>query len=280
MSKAAIDLNGIFKALEQNEQAAIDRLIEWLRIPSISTDSKYRPQCRDAARWAVDRLAEAGIEAELVETGTPEKPGHPIVWAEYAGADDYAGPHVLFYGHYDVQPPEPLELWESPPFEPVIKEADGSIEDDVPQRRVVARGAVDDKGQVASFLEALRAWKEQHGQVPVRFTILLEGEEESGSVHLDQFVREPCEARAVRHLRDFRHGSTRSGQAGDHDGCARHGVHEHCAARAGPGPALGDVGRQMPEPDQRADEGAGAVVGRGPEGDDPGVLPRCATDLG
>lgn len=189
MSKAAIDLDGIFKALEQGEQAAIDRLIDWLRIPSISTDSKYRPQCREAAKWAVERLAEAGIEAELVETGTPEKPGHPIVWAEYAGADDYDGPHVLFYGHYDVQPPEPLELWESPPFKPVIKEANGPIEDDVPQRRVVARGAVDDKGQVASFLEALRAWKEQHGRVPVRFTILLEGEEESGSVHLDQFVR-------------------------------------------------------------------------------------------
>ena len=189
MSKAAIDLDGIFKAIETNEQAAIDRLIEWLRIPSISTDSKYRSECRDAAEWAVERLGDAGIDAQLHETGTPDKPGHPIVWAEYAGADYYAGPHVLFYGHYDVQPPEPLELWESPPFEPAIKEADGPIGSDVPQRRVVARGAVDDKGQVASFLEALRAWKEQHGTVPVRFTILLEGEEESGSVHLDQFVR-------------------------------------------------------------------------------------------
>ena len=189
MSKAAIDLDGIFKAIETNEQAAIDRLIEWLRIPSISTDSKFRFECRDAAQWAVERLGEAGIDAQLHETGTPDKPGHPIVWAEYAGADDYAGSHVLFYGHYDVQPPEPLELWESPPFEPVIRAADGPIERDVPQRRVVARGAVDDKGQVASFLEALRACKEQHGTVPVRFTILLEGEEESGSVHLDQFVR-------------------------------------------------------------------------------------------
>ncbi|MFG0292606.1 MAG: M20/M25/M40 family metallo-hydrolase [Phycisphaerales bacterium JB050] len=183
-------LDRIFEALKNNEDAAIQRLMDWLRIPSISTDSKYRSQCSDAAQWAVDRLADAGIEAELIPTGSADQPGHPIVWAEYDGAPDYQGPHVLFYGHYDVQPPDPLELWESPPFEPVIKEADGPLEDDVPQKRIVARGAVDDKGQVASFLEALRAWKEQHGAVPIRLTVLLEGEEESGSVNLDHFVRD------------------------------------------------------------------------------------------
>lgn len=189
MSETAI-LDRIFTALHNSEADAIARLMDWLRIPSISTDSKYRSQCREAAQWAADRLAEAGIKAELKPTGSADKPGHPIVWAEHAGAADYTGPHVLFYGHYDVQPPDPLSLWESPPFEPVIKEANGPIEDDVPQRRIVARGAVDDKGQVASFLEALRAWKDQHGEVPIRLTILLEGEEESGSVHLDHFVRE------------------------------------------------------------------------------------------
>lgn len=183
-------LDRLFEALKKNEPAAIERLMDWLRIPSISTDSSYRGACRDAAQWAADRLAEAGIVAELKPTGSAEKPGHPIVWAEHAGAADYKGPHVLFYGHYDVQPPDPLGLWASPPFEPVIREADGSPEDDVPQKRIVARGAVDDKGQVASFLEALRAWHEEYGEVPVRLTVLLEGEEESGSVHLDAFVRE------------------------------------------------------------------------------------------
>ncbi|MFI4855472.1 MAG: hypothetical protein ACIAQF_10915, partial [Phycisphaerales bacterium JB065] len=101
-------LDRIFEALKNNEDAAIQRLMDWLRIPSISTDSKYRSQCRDAAQWAVDRLADAGIEAELIPTGSADQPGHPIVWAEYDGAPDYQGPHVLFYGHYDVQPPDPL----------------------------------------------------------------------------------------------------------------------------------------------------------------------------
>ncbi|MFU8829533.1 MAG: M20/M25/M40 family metallo-hydrolase [Phycisphaerales bacterium] len=190
----SFDLEGIFEALKTKESEAIDRLIEWLRIPSISTDSKHRPQMREAAQWAVEQLREAGIEAELKDTGSPELPGHPIVWAEYGGGSQYRGPHVLFYGHYDVQPPDPLSLWHSPPFEPVIVDADGPAEDDVPQRRIVARGAVDDKGQVASFLEALRAWKVQTGEVPIRLTVLLEGEEESGSVNLGRFVRDHQEA--------------------------------------------------------------------------------------
>ncbi|QYU68546.1 M20/M25/M40 family metallo-hydrolase [Leptolyngbya sp. 15MV] len=115
------------------------------------------------------------------------KPGHPIVLAHTPGAQDYKGPHVLFYGHYDVQPADPLELWESPPFEPVVREARPGENGG---RRVVARGAVDDKGQVMTFLEAMSAWKQVTGLAAggVRMTVLIEGEEESGSVSLPNFV--------------------------------------------------------------------------------------------
>jgi len=177
-----------FSLLHDGERDAIGRLIEWLEIPSISTDPACRAHCRKAAQWAADRLAEAGIRAELRETGTADAPGHPIVWAKHEGSKNYRGPHVLFYGHYDVQPPDPLDLWESPPFKPVIRPAEKGPKDQVPGERIVARGAVDDKGQVACFLEALRAWRAAAGEVPIRLTVLLEGEEESGSVNLERFL--------------------------------------------------------------------------------------------
>jgi len=174
----------VLDRLESNDQASVERLKQWLSIPSVSTDPAHRDECRAAAQWAVDFLREIGLDAALRETGTEGKPGHPIVWARHEGSS--TGPHVLFYGHYDVQPPDPVDLWESPPFEPVIKPAEAGG----PDERVVARGAVDDKGQVASFLEALRAWKEEAGEVPIRLTILLEGEEESGSVNLERFLKD------------------------------------------------------------------------------------------
>lgn len=184
-----MNLPAVFEFLSQNEQASIDRLIDWLRIPSVSTDPAYKGQCRRAAEWAADRLRECGLDAEVVPTANAAKgtEGHPIVLAHCPGAPDYKGPHVLFYGHYDVQPVDPLELWESPPFEPVVRDAKKG---EPGGRRIVARGAVDDKGQVLTFLEALRAWKETGGEVGggVKFTVMLEGEEESGSVHLEQFV--------------------------------------------------------------------------------------------
>lgn len=179
-------MEDVITTLRKNEQAGIARLMEWLRFPSVATDPAYRTQTRQAAQWCADRLKEAGVDAMLRETGTPENPGAPIVWAQHQGAADYRGPHVLFYGHYDVQPADPLELWESPPFEPVLKAAVPGG----PGERIVARGAVDDKGQVSTFLEALRAWKETTGEVPVKFTILIEGEEESGSVNLTRFLDE------------------------------------------------------------------------------------------
>ena len=177
-------LDDVLTRLETNDRAGLDRLIEWLSIPSVATDPAYAADTRRAAQWCADRLADAGIDARLRETGAPDAPGAPIVWAQHPGAPDYKGPHILFYGHYDVQPADPVELWDSPPFEPVIQPAVAGG----PGERVVARGAVDDKGQVSTFLEALRAWKDAAGGVPVRLTILIEGEEESGSVNLERFL--------------------------------------------------------------------------------------------
>jgi acetylornithine deacetylase/succinyl-diaminopimelate desuccinylase-like protein len=191
-------LDAVLNNLKANDRAAIDRLIEWLRIPSVGTDPAHRGDTRRAAEWCAERLRAAGLDAELRETGTPEKPGHPIVWA--SNAKDHPGaaslppsqrpPHVLFYGHYDVQPADPLELWTSPPFEPVVLPADSGPAGRVPGERIVARGAVDDKGQVACFLEALRAWREVNGPLPILLSVLIEGEEESGSVNLERYVTE------------------------------------------------------------------------------------------
>ncbi|MBL4592100.1 MAG: M20/M25/M40 family metallo-hydrolase [Phycisphaerales bacterium] len=176
--------------LDANESASIDRLLQWLRLPSVGTDPAHDKDTRAAGQWAADHLRESGFDVELMPTGTADSPGHPIVLAHCDGAAEYTGPHILFYGHYDVQPVDPIELWNSPPFEPVVLAAENGIGE-----RVVARGACDDKGQVHMFLEAMRAWKEGAGETGggVRFTVLLEGEEESGSVNLEQFVRDQAE---------------------------------------------------------------------------------------
>ena len=180
-----MDTHDAIEWLSAHEDQGIERLMDWLRIESISTDPAYDPACRDAARWAADHLERSGFESRVLPTGDPEGSGKPIVLATSPGDPGYDGPHVLFYGHYDVQPPDPLELWESPPFKPVRKNAEGAIGE-----RIVARGACDDKGQVMMFLEAMRALKETTGKPygGVRATVLLEGEEESGSVNLERFV--------------------------------------------------------------------------------------------
>lgn len=172
--------------LTANEPAAIERLIEWLRIPSISTDPAYKAEVARAGEWAAEQLRESGFEVSVVPTGDPAGSGHPVVLASTPGADGYTGPHVLFYGHYDVQPVDPVDLWDADPFDPQHKPA----EMNGPGERIVARGSADDKGQVAMFLEAVRAWKETSGQTAggVKMTVLLEGEEESGSVNLERFV--------------------------------------------------------------------------------------------
>lgn len=152
------------------------RWFEWLRIPSVSAQPAHAGDCRRAAEWVRAQLADIGFLAKLRETA-----GHPAVVAHHPGPTG-TGPHLLFYGHYDVQPPEPLELWTSPPFEPVL--VDG---------RVVARGAVDDKGQTMTWLEALRFWHEVAGGPPCRVTVLVEGEEEIGSRNLPEFLEANAE---------------------------------------------------------------------------------------
>ena len=151
------------------------RWLDWLRIPSISAQPAHAADCRSAAEFARRELESIGFTASLRETA-----GHPVVLAHHPGPGGNA-PHLLFYGHYDVQPADPLDLWTSPPFEPAL--VDGPY-----GKRVVARGAVDDKGQVAMWLGALRAWVEETGSLPVRATVLIEGEEEVGSINLEPFL--------------------------------------------------------------------------------------------
>ena len=153
-----------------------EKLFALLRIPSISAQPAHRADCAAAAEFLRAELAALGFAASLRPTA-----GHPVVLATHPGPDGYCGPHVLFYGHYDVQPVDPLDLWHSPPFEPQLVEGPRGP-------RYVARGAVDDKGQVMMFLSALRAWHDAGGGIPARLTVLLEGEEEIGSVNLEPFL--------------------------------------------------------------------------------------------
>ena len=168
------DLDSVLAHIDQDVGPALDRLFALLRIRSISTDPAYATECRACADWHVADLRSIGFEASARET-----PGHPIVVAHDRSAP---GTSALFYGHYDVQPVDPIELWEKDPFDPMIEtRADGS-------RAIRARGASDDKGQVMVFIEACRAWKAVTGKLPIPVSILIEGEEESGGVNLPPFL--------------------------------------------------------------------------------------------
>lgn len=165
----------VLDRLDADLDASLERLFALLKIPSISTDPAYAAECRRAAEWLVEDLEGIGFDAGLRDT-----PGHPMVVAHHEGPA--GSPHLLFYGHYDVQPVDPLELWETDPFAPTLKEIE-------PGRRIIAaRGASDDKGQLMLFVEACRAWKAVHGALPCRITLLFEGEEESGSPSLKPFL--------------------------------------------------------------------------------------------
>jgi len=173
----SLPLEPVLARLNGNREPAIERWKELLRIPSIGTDPTRNADTRRAAEWLVSNLCSIGFEASLRETA-----GQPMVVGHHPGPGGGGGPHILYYGHYDVQPVEPLELWLSPPFEPTIVTTERGP-------RLVARGAVDDKGQVMTWLEALRAWHEVHGTLPVRVSVFLEGEEESGSPSLVPFIK-------------------------------------------------------------------------------------------
>lgn len=175
----------VLERIDAQFDQAVDRLCALLRIPSVSTDPAHRSDTQRAARLLTDDLASIGFQAEVHDT-----PGQPMITAHWPGPASDAAPHILYYGHYDVQPPDPIDMWDSGPFEPTI--ADGPH-----GRRLIARGAVDDKGQLMTFIEAFRAWQAVHGELPVKVTVLLEGEEESGSPSLEPFLEANKEALAA-----------------------------------------------------------------------------------
>ncbi|UWQ44320.1 M20/M25/M40 family metallo-hydrolase [Leisingera aquaemixtae] len=173
-------LNDVLDRIDAELDAATGRLMELLRIQSISTDPAYKAECDQAADWLVADLKSIGIKAEKRAT-----PGHPMV-VGHVGEENTDVPHVLFYGHYDVQPVDPLNLWKTPPFEPQLE--------DTPNGTVIrGRGASDDKGQLMTFVEACRAWKDVNGSLPCRITFFFEGEEESGSPSLIPFMEANAE---------------------------------------------------------------------------------------
>jgi len=167
-------LDAVLARIDETLPEAMERLFGLLRIKSISTDPAFKADCAKAADWLAAELNTLGFDAAARKT-----PGHPMV-VGHGGTGDR---HLLFYGHYDVQPVDPLNLWHRDPFDPAIEET--------PAGKVIrGRGSSDDKGQLMTFIEACRAWKAVHGSLPCRLTIFLEGEEESGSPSLIPFMRE------------------------------------------------------------------------------------------
>ena len=172
-------LPAVLAQIDRNLEASIDRLFALLRIQSISTDPAYAAQCRAAAEHVAADLRTIGFDASVRATA-----GHPVVIGKNPNGARRKSPRVLFYGHYDVQPVDPISLWQTPPFEPRIETLDGE------RKIIVARGACDDKGQAMTFVEACRAFKAVTGELPLDITMMIEGEEECGSKHLFSFVRD------------------------------------------------------------------------------------------
>ena len=165
-------MNKVIDFINTNRDRYVHELTEYLAIPSISALPQHKGDVRNAAAWTSAELTRVGLESVRLE----ETPGHPIVYGEWLHAE--GAPTILFYGHYDVQPVDPLELWETPPFEATVR--DGEI---------YARGAADDKGQIFMHFKAIEAHMKQNGRLPVNMKLLLEGEEEVGSANLDDFIR-------------------------------------------------------------------------------------------
>jgi acetylornithine deacetylase/succinyl-diaminopimelate desuccinylase-like protein len=159
--------------IESNKDRFFTELVDFLKIPSVSSQTEHNQDTRKAADWLVTQLNDIGMpRVELYETA-----GHPVVYAEdlRAGADAKT---VLIYGHYDVQPVDPIELWNSPPFEPVVNNG-----------KIYARGSSDDKGQVFAHIKAVEAYQKTNAKLPVNVKFMIEGEEECGSNNLDVFIR-------------------------------------------------------------------------------------------
>jgi acetylornithine deacetylase/succinyl-diaminopimelate desuccinylase-like protein len=165
------DSQDVLARIDKEKEGYLEELKDYIRIPSISTDPDYKKEVLRAAEFLVGKMREAGLKAETIETA-----GHPLVYGEWLGAP--GKPTVLFYGHYDVQPVDPIELWRHPPFEPTV-EGD----------KLVARGATDDKGQSYTHVKAVGAMLAERGSLPVNVKFLVEGEEEAGGQAIDEYVR-------------------------------------------------------------------------------------------
>ena len=165
-------MDAVLQSLRNQQQQSLDQLFEFLRIPSVSADSAFQSQMELCAEFVFKAMDAAGLSAEIIPTK-----GHPIVYGERI--EDASLPTVLVYGHYDVQPPDPLDLWTTPPFEPQIRDG-----------KIFARGATDDKGQVFTHLKAIEAWVDTTGKLPVNVKFIIEGEEEVGSDNLDRFLED------------------------------------------------------------------------------------------
>ena len=161
----------IFVRIDSEQQGYLEELKEYLRIPSVSADPAYKKDLLRCAGWAAAKMRDAGLEVEEIATDV-----NPLIYAEWTGAP--GKPTLLFYGHYDVQPPDPIEEWRNPPFEPTVE---GDL--------LVARGATDDKGQSFAHLKAVAAILAERGELPVNVKFLWEGEEEVGGASIDKFVR-------------------------------------------------------------------------------------------
>src|SRR3954469_13047251 len=169
-------LQPVLDRIDADLDNSLERLFSLLRIKSISSEPAFASDCKAAADHLAKDIATLGFATEVRPTA-----GHPAILAKGNGNGD-GPPHVLFYGHYDVQPVDPLSLWHRPPFEPIVADhADG-------RKIIVARGAQDDMGQLMTFVEACRAWKSVTGSLPVDVTILIEGEEEIGSKNFVPFL--------------------------------------------------------------------------------------------
>jgi acetylornithine deacetylase/succinyl-diaminopimelate desuccinylase-like protein len=167
-------LDAVLAKIDADLDANLERLFTFLRIPSVSTDPAYEDNCRLAAGHIAEELASIGFATSVRSTA-----GHPVV---IGTGGNGAGRQVLFYGHYDVQPVDPLDLWDTPPFEPHVATLPGG------RKIIVARGACDDKGQVMTFVEACRAFKSVTGALPLGIKVIIEGEEECGSKNLPVLV--------------------------------------------------------------------------------------------
>ena len=167
-------LDAVLARIDSDISDSLQRLHDLIAIPSISTDPAFADECQRCAQHLADDLATIGFTAAVRPTT-----GHPMVVAHHEGPD--GAPHVLFYGHYDVQPVDPLDAWTSDPFVSTVETRDGA-------GVITGRGAADDKGQLMTFIEACRAFKAETGALPISVTVLLEGEEESGSKSLKPFL--------------------------------------------------------------------------------------------